>query len=69
MYKTYVIIGCNNSIERTQTKLSLMVAQLGPQHVGEKVTIHTLLYVHFVGVLKDIIYDKIHRMKSCKMTF
>jgi hypothetical protein len=28
---------------------------------------YILLYVHFVGVLKDI-YDKMHRMESCKMT-
>jgi hypothetical protein len=27
------------------------------------------LYVHFVGVLKDIIYDKMHRIEICKMTF
>jgi hypothetical protein len=30
---------------------------------------YILLYVHFVGVLKDIIYDKMHRIEICKMTF
>jgi hypothetical protein len=47
------------------------MAQETLQHVGEKVKINTciLLYVHFVGVLKDIIYGKMHRMESIQMTF